>query len=545
LLLDLLLPVALAWETSGITWTWQSHPVEDPFAVDVDSFPTDEVDPDELSDALDGAMESWSTLDLDLALSREDDSSGGVLAADGQFTILHDAYDGMGGVLAFTGTWTWDDYAGFDCDVVFLDYDDYGDIVWSADPDGPASGATDIQAVALHELGHCLGLNHSADSGAVMYAYYSGLRDLADDDIAGISSLYTAGCEDGDGDGVTGCDGDCDDDNALISPATEEVCDGLDDNCNGAVDEDEGEIVSLSKAGVALDTSWITAGDVFRVDSATTLRSFKAQMSAAEGARLVWSVYRSDDGGTTWSLVREARSEATSEDWQESPRLDLPLSEGVVYETGLGVLGEQTLTYQRRPDLDAQGPITPLGYVYGRALGDQLTVVDSSTLINQELMFTTLADADGDGQTALCGDCAPEDATLGGTVAESCDGVDQDCDGLVDEDFEDGDGDGSADCVDPCPADASNDEDGDGACADVDPCPEDPLDACDAPTPVDTGETATPDSGGHSGQDSAVEAPKPGRCGCGAGGAPSVLGALMAALATRRRRGERASRTPV
>ena len=539
MLLSLLLSAALAWDTTGTTWTWQSHPVEDPFALDVDSFPSDEVDPDELREALDGAMASWSTLGLDLSLSREDDRSGGVLAADGQFTVLHDAYDGMGGVLAFTGTWTWDDYAGFDCDVVFLDYDDYGDIVWSADPAGAPSGTVDVQAVALHELGHCLGLNHSADASAVMYAYYTGLRDLSDDDIEGVSTLFSTGCTDGDGDGVTGCDGDCDDDNALISPAVEEVCDGLDDNCNGAIDEEEGALASLSKAGVELDSSWISAGDVFRVDSATTLRSFKTQLTAAEGARLVWTVFRSDDGGTTWSLVRELRSEATSEEWQESPRLDLPLSAGVVYETGLGVLGDLTLRYQRRPDLSAQGPITPLGYVYGRALGDQLTVVDDATLINQELTFTAAADPDGDGQTALCGDCSDEDATVAGTAAELCDGADQDCDGLVDEDFADSDADGAADCVDPCPEDALDDADADGACADADPCPDDPLDACDDPLPVDTGETGTADSDppqDSGSADSAVETPKDGGCGCGGGGAPSLLGVALTALALRRRR---------
>ncbi len=45
---------------------------------------------------------------------------------------------------------------------------------------------------------------------------------------------------DRDGDGITSCSGDCDDRNPRIFPGAEEVCDGLDNNCNGA--EDEGVI---------------------------------------------------------------------------------------------------------------------------------------------------------------------------------------------------------------------------------------------------------------------------------------------------------------
>ncbi|GII93449.1 matrixin family metalloprotease [Sinosporangium siamense] len=49
----------------------------------------------------------------------------------------------------------------------------------------------DLPTVALHEIGHGLGLAHSADPSAVMYAYYGGpRRELAADDIAGIRSVY-------------------------------------------------------------------------------------------------------------------------------------------------------------------------------------------------------------------------------------------------------------------------------------------------------------------------------------------------------------------
>lgn len=61
---------------------------------------------------------------------------------------------------------------------------------WSVNT--PPSGI-DLPTVALHELGHGIGLAHSNVSSAVMYAYYGGpRRELTTDDIQGIQSIYGA-----------------------------------------------------------------------------------------------------------------------------------------------------------------------------------------------------------------------------------------------------------------------------------------------------------------------------------------------------------------
>ncbi|MEQ1883552.1 MAG: matrixin family metalloprotease [Bryobacteraceae bacterium] len=51
---------------------------------------------------------------------------------------------------------------------------------------------TDLFSVALHELGHALGLEHSDDPSAVMYPYYHPVSVLASLDITSVQALYAS-----------------------------------------------------------------------------------------------------------------------------------------------------------------------------------------------------------------------------------------------------------------------------------------------------------------------------------------------------------------
>ncbi|KHE93408.1 MAG: matrixin family metalloprotease [Candidatus Scalindua rubra] len=67
-----------------------------------------------------------------------------------------------------------------------LHFDEYE--TWK---DQPGGMGIRLYNVSLHEIGHLLGLSHSQDQNAIMYAYYAEDRnDLRADDIAGIQSLY-------------------------------------------------------------------------------------------------------------------------------------------------------------------------------------------------------------------------------------------------------------------------------------------------------------------------------------------------------------------
>lgn len=66
-----------------------------------------------------------------------------------------------------------------------------------------APGTEDARSVLVHEIGHALGLGHSADPRATMYVSGSGLRwrSLEKDDVDGVCALYP-------GRGSAGCDAD-------------------------------------------------------------------------------------------------------------------------------------------------------------------------------------------------------------------------------------------------------------------------------------------------------------------------------------------------
>ncbi|MBI5433635.1 MAG: matrixin family metalloprotease [Planctomycetes bacterium] len=73
----------------------------------------------------------------------------------------------------------------------------YGGELWWGDPNKiQIPLGKDLQGVATHELGHALGLNHSADSNATMYAVVTAgalhWRSLESDDAAGVQAIYGA-----------------------------------------------------------------------------------------------------------------------------------------------------------------------------------------------------------------------------------------------------------------------------------------------------------------------------------------------------------------
>jgi len=495
LLLGLAVPAtAVSYSLTGTTWQWQDHAFEDPVRLDTGEWPADAGTHAEIEDNIVDAMDEWNSIGIDLQYTYGGRISNGQVQFDGWWDIQHDPTDGsaFGSALAYAGTWYWSDQTGNDCDIVFLSSNAFGDVNWASSADDAGRGRYHIQPVALHELGHCIGLDHASSTSAVMYAHYTGLDTLASDDINGAIAVHGATpCVDGDGDGFSDCDLDCDDSSAAVNPGASETCNGLDDNCDGVVDLDQTLDVSFNTGSrTTLLDDWYAFGNAFTVDQPTMLVRVEQSAWMDPGIRLVWSVYSSTDGGTTWDLVRSERGVSTSATTQVSPDLHLPLTAGLTYTVNLGAIGEDIeMEYSVSGSLASVGPLTPLGLTSGRALGDG-QAIDNRYLTEQTLVVIDEEDPDGDGETAQCGDCAPDDGARHSGATEVCNGLDDNCDGDVDEGFQvDADSDGVIDCLDPCPADADDDSDGDGSCDSDDPCPDDPANdsdgdgACDSDDP--------------------------------------------------------------
>ncbi|TKJ41297.1 hypothetical protein CEE37_06425 [candidate division LCP-89 bacterium B3_LCP] len=176
---------ASAYTLWGIDWVWLGG---SPVTVDMKVNPNcaDASAPDELS-SLEAAMYSWTTAGANFAFNYAGYTSVTNHTYNGQNDICWNS-GSSGGALATTGAWNQPGTSNMiQCDVVFWD----SGITWSTS--WPTFSQFDVESVAVHELGHCLGLDHSQYNWAVMW-YSIGWgevqRDLSSDDIDGVLAIY-------------------------------------------------------------------------------------------------------------------------------------------------------------------------------------------------------------------------------------------------------------------------------------------------------------------------------------------------------------------
>jgi hypothetical protein len=164
---------------------------------------TDDLSDDSVTDAFLDAAERWAAVspltftfvascraaDIEVLFATDDHGDG-------------EDFDGEGGTLAHA-FYPETSRAG---DVHFDDDETW--VVSEEDDSQPR----DLVSVALHELGHSIGLGHSSERDSVMYYQYRGSRrELSQDDISGVRSIYP--------DEVGGCTGSvsCSADGMVVS----------------------------------------------------------------------------------------------------------------------------------------------------------------------------------------------------------------------------------------------------------------------------------------------------------------------------------------
>jgi uncharacterized protein (TIGR03382 family) len=466
------LSAAHAYEISDSTFGWQHDPLVHALWLDTASFPSTVGSEDGIEAAFLAGIAPWNEAGSRASVAYGGRTTGPHEAGDGLLTARWETGPADDHTIAIA--WSWGLTTGHktDCDITYYaENTGGGPITWSLT--GPGTGADFVEATT-HEVGHCLGIDHSDDATAVMTPAQRGWHGLADDDEQAVIALFGADCGDGDGDGWGACEGDCDDAEPDVHPGASEVCNGIDDDCDGVTDAVAATTATFgSTTATSSRYSW---GAAYEATDDGVLHRFAQHLDLPDETWVTFSVLQRDDTGDWVRQRTEVERMGPGEGWYESPPLDLTLIDGDELLLSVGVQGGGAdFAYGFWGTGDESDGLRPLGAVSttwvpdDRSAGDP----DDSWFVHQQLTVST-ADADGDGQTALCGDCDDASALAGGGAAEVCDLVDNDCDGVVDEGFEaDGDGDGTPDCLDDCPADADDDADRDGLCADVDPCPDD------------------------------------------------------------------------
>lgn len=171
------------WEIQTIPWERANAPADLP-AADVDRLLRD-------------AFATWAAVPCHLLTFVElPPEQGPGLALDGHNRIrfVNVGWFGTPAEVAITST-TIHDETGRIVDADMALNDEGYEL---ADGVGLTPDAVDLGGVLTHELGHFLGLGHSADADATMRAYLPGeevahLRTLAADDEVGLCSLYEPG----------------------------------------------------------------------------------------------------------------------------------------------------------------------------------------------------------------------------------------------------------------------------------------------------------------------------------------------------------------
>ncbi len=205
----------------------------------------------------------------------------------------------------------------------------------------------------------CTGLVPGGDCNDLDPGIYPGAEEICDGIDQDCDGTLPADEQDTDADGWMPCEGDCDNGDATINPAALEQCDELDHDCDGLIDN-----------GVVPPRYW-TDGD-----------------GDGHGNPLGTVLQSCSDPGSGWS--------PTSDDCDDA---DSSISPSATEETCTGIDEDCSFLTPDVPDRD----------------GDAFTPCEDCQLL---------------GTTLQCGDCDDTNQEINPYMGETCeDGIDQNCDG--------------------------------------------------------------------------------------------------------------------
>ncbi len=272
-----------------------------------------------------------------------------------------------------------------------------------------------------------------ADDGLTFVTYY---KDYDEDGYGAVSSGTVTTC-DGAPATYVAADGDCDDFNADLNPGEVEICNFIDDNCSGISDE-----------GLTILTFYLDAdGDTY----GTPLSTLEA--CGPTGPVWVSNDYDCNDSDENINPAATEICNDVDDDCDGATDEDLTLytyyadAEG----DGFGDAGVSTTSCSVTPppgyvanNIDCQ----PSFITYTDADGDYFgfgapvpcgPVINNSDCDDTQLLYSDVdSDGYGSGPAVECGvpsntDCAPYNNAINPGATETCNAIDDDCDGTADD----------------------------------------------------------------------------------------------------------------
>jgi len=342
---------------------------------------------------------------------------------------------------------------------------------WYADSDGDGYGDASTSSSACSVPSGSVGDSTDCDDGDT--AVNPGATEacnghdddcdaLVDDDdpgIVGTATWYADRDGDGYGDplstahactapsGHVADDTDCDDTSGAINPAASEICNSVDDDCDGLVDGHD--------SGVTGGSSWYVDADGDGFGDAASSTSACVQPSG-----YVAGSSDCDDGDANVFPGADEYCNGSDDDCDgsvdEADAVDMPLWFIDYDGDGYGSMAlmreqcSQPAGYADNADDcdDASASISPSANEYCNSVDDDCDgTTDEPDAVDARAWYQ---DRDGDGYgdatvtqpscSAPGGyvssgtDCDDADTSVSPAASEYCDGVDNDCDGVVDED---------------------------------------------------------------------------------------------------------------